>query len=138
MEKHFLLSDDEFEHQFDQCLLDPDIFSHEAHLRLAWIKIRKLGLENAEIEVQSSIKKYVENLGATDKYHTTLTVAAVKIMGHFMNRSNSEDFRDLIMEFPRLKKNFKQLIESHYSKDIFSSTEAKSQYMEPDILPFED
>jgi hypothetical protein len=43
-EKHLDLSDNEFEKQFINCELSPDIFSHEAHLRLAWINIKKMGL----------------------------------------------------------------------------------------------
>jgi hypothetical protein len=37
MEKHLELTDLEFEANFKNCSLNPDIFSHEAHLRLAWI-----------------------------------------------------------------------------------------------------
>ena len=38
MEQHYTLTDNEFEKQFQTSSLDPAIFTHEAHLRLAWIK----------------------------------------------------------------------------------------------------
>ena len=43
IEKHYQLSDEEFEQQFQNCLLSPVLFTHEAHLRLAFIHILKYG-----------------------------------------------------------------------------------------------
>lgn len=43
METHFALSDDDFEKAFEASILDPKIFSHEGHIRLVWIHIKKYG-----------------------------------------------------------------------------------------------
>jgi len=137
MEKHFELSDSEFEKQFKGCKLDPDVFSHEAHLRLAWIHIDRYGLEEAEKNIQAQLKNFIEFIGAQDKYNTTLTIAAIKAVHHFMGESNSDNFKDFIKEFPRLKYNFKELIASHYGFDIYDSQQAKTQFLEPDLLPFD-
>ncbi len=45
MEEHFYLTDIQFERQFANCSLNPELFSHEAHLRLAWLHISKYGLK---------------------------------------------------------------------------------------------
>lgn len=137
MEKHFLLSDTEFEQQFNSCELSPEDFSHEAHLRLAWININQYGIEQAEQNIQSQLKRYVEFIGAKDKYNTTLTVAAIKSVYHFMRKSKSASFKDFIVEFPRLKYGFKDLMNSHYGFDIYNSEKAKSEYLVPDLLPFD-
>jgi hypothetical protein len=42
-ELHFSLTDIEFENQFENGTLKPELFSHEAHVRLAWIHIKKYG-----------------------------------------------------------------------------------------------
>jgi len=136
MEKHAELSDAEFERQFAACELDPSIFSHEAHLRLAWIHIDAYGLEQAKQNIQKQLQDFVAHVGAVDKYHTTLTVAAVQGVNHFMKKSKSDNFKDFIQEFPQLKNNFKELIGSHYSFDIFTSAEAKAGFLAPDLLPF--
>ncbi len=133
---HWDLSDNEFEAQFFSCQLKPELFSHEAHLRLAWIKITKNGVQKAEEDIQSQIKSFVKHVGAEDKYHTTLTLAAIKIVNQFIQKSESGSFKDFISEFPRLKSNFKELIQSHYSSDIFISKQARLNYLEPDLLPF--
>lgn len=131
------LSDSEFEKKFIRCELNPSSFTHEAHIRLAWINIRKYGIVQAEINIQNGLKKYVEFVGATDKYNKTLTIAAIKIVYHFVLKSNSEHFNDFIIEFPQLKSNFKDLLSRHYDFDIYNSNKAKMEYLKPDLIPFD-
>ena len=136
MEAHFKISDSEFEKQFQSCEFDPIYFSHEAHLRLAWIHIKNYGVERAVENVQEQLRNFVEYLGAKDKYNITLTVSAVKAVNHFMLKSESTNFKDFISEFPRLKYKFRELLGYHYGVDIFNSKEAKTKFIEPDLLPF--
>ncbi|WP_350287274.1 hypothetical protein [uncultured Croceitalea sp.] len=137
MEKHFELSDTEFEHHFSNCSLAPTDFSHEAHLRLAWIHIHNYGIAQAEKNIQNQLQRFVEFVGAKDKYNTTLTLAAVKAVYHFMLKSDANTFKDFIAEFPRLKYNFKELMACHYGFDIYHSDQAKTQFLKPDLVPFD-
>lgn len=131
------LSDSEFSIQFQNCSLDPSNFDHEAHLRLVWIQIEKHGFQQALINIQHQIQKFVKHVGAEEKYHKTLTITAIEIVNHFKKKQTSNSFKEFILEFPDLKNNFKGLIEHHYSYDIFKSVKAKKEYLEPDIMPFE-
>lgn len=137
MEKHFDLSDSDFEIKFINCELNPSDFTHEAHLRLAWININKYGIKQAEINIQNQLQKFVEFVGEKDKYNTTLTIAAIKAVYHFMRKSNSNNFKDFITEFPRLKHNFKELMDCHYGFDIYKSNKAKNEFLKPDLVPFD-
>lgn len=136
MNNHFDLSDEEFKNKFKDCSLEPSLFSHEAHLRFAWLHIQQQPLESAIETVNKQILNFVDNLGARDKYHKTLTVVAMKIVNHFIQKSNSDNFSDFILEFPQLKTNFKELVSVHYGFDILNSPQAKVQYLEPDLLGF--
>lgn len=136
MEAHYQLSDLEFERQFASCELNSSIFNHEAHLRLAWIYINSYGLDEAEKRIQQQLQNYVTALGAKDKYNTTLTIAAVRIVGHFMKKWDAKNFSNFITTFPQLKDDFKSLITSHYSFDVFNLEKAKAEFLEPDIKPF--
>ena len=118
--------------------MDPKIFSHEAHLRLAWINVIKYGAKTAIENVQSQLMAFVNAVGETDKYNRTLTIAATKIVNHHIQRSKSDNFSDFIAEFPKLTKGFRELVRAHYSVDIFTSAEAKLQWLEPDLLPFDE
>lgn len=137
MEKHFELTDIEFETKFVKCELSREIFSHEAHLRLAWINIDKYGIEQAIENVQGQLKKYVEFVGAKDKYNATLTVAAIKAVYHYMLKSSSQDFKNFITEFPQLKNKFKEIMNCHYGFDIYGSAKAKTTFLQPDLMPFD-
>jgi hypothetical protein len=150
MEPHRSLSDQTFLEQFSQQALPPDWFSHEAHLRLAFLHIRQLGIEQAIDTVRKQLKAYVAHLGAIDKYHETLTVAAVRAVYHFMLREGMdapaahtrdeatlEAFLTLLQRHPRLRTSFRELMFAHYKTDIFSSAFAKKEYLAPELLPFD-
>ncbi len=137
MEKHFKFTDSEFEALFKSCKFNPSEFTHEAHLRLAWINIDKYGIEEAEKNIQHLLQNYVGYLGAKGKYNTTLTIAATKAVYHFMLKSNTKNFKDFITQYPRLKTNFNELMAFHYTIDIFNSERAKSEFLEPDLLTFD-
>jgi hypothetical protein len=150
MEQHRTLSDRAFLDKFVNRTLPPEWFSHEAHLRLAFLHIRNLGVDNAIDTVRTQLKAYVAHLGATDKYHETLTIAAVRAVYHFMLRekmdtlsvhnpdeSSLEAFLTLLRRHPRLHTSFRELMFAHYETDIFSSAFAKKEYLEPELLRFD-
>lgn len=136
MEAHYSLTDEAFEKQFRFGLLHPSFFSHDAHLRLAWIHIFKYGIESAIGNITEQLRRFTEIHGEQTKYNETVTVAAIKAVNHFMQRTEADNFNDFIEEFPRLSVGFKELLGYHYAFDIFSSEDAKHSYQEPDLLPF--
>lgn len=137
MSTHHNFSDDEFEKEFKEASLDPQLFTHEAHVRLAWIHIRKYGRTVAIDNIREQLKQYVLKVGAADKYNETLTVSAIKAVYHFELKSNSSNFSDFISKNPRLITGFKDLMFSHFQTDIFTSALAKRQIIEPELLPFD-
>ena len=137
MEKHYRLTDTEFEKNFKNCDFDVTMFSHEAHLRLAWIHIDSYGLKTAEENVVEQLKNYTKFVGAEDKFNLTLTLAAVKAVYHFYLKYRGSNFTDFIENSPELKRDFKSLMSSHYSFDIFKSQHAKESFVAPDLQPFD-
>tara|TARA_B100001146_G_C15864072_1_gene298975 strand:- start:61 stop:474 length:414 start_codon:yes stop_codon:yes gene_type:complete len=137
MEKHFKLTDSDFEKKIISCEFNPSDFTHEAHLRLAWINIKKYGINQAEINIQSELRNFVEFVGDKDKYNMTLTMAAIRAVYHFMLKSKADNFKGFIMEFPRLKNNFRDLMSYHYGFDIYNSERAKVEFLQPDLIPFD-
>ncbi len=136
MKTHFSLSDSEFLRHFHTGILEPSLFTHEAHLRLTWLYIKNFEIDVATNHLQTDLKKYVHHIGAGEKYNETLSVAAVKAVYHFFLKSEAKTFPDFIEEFPRLKNNFKGPLLQHYSIELMTSSRAKSQYLEPNLLPF--
>jgi len=136
MRSHFEYTDAEFVLQIERYQLDASLYSHEAHLRLAYIHIENYGLKKAIININRQLVKYVGFLGAEDKFIKTLTVAAIKAVYHFKQKSSTTNFSDFITEFPRLKYNFKDLMAVHYKIDIYNSPLAKKIFLQPDLLAF--
>jgi hypothetical protein len=136
MEKHSAYTDIEFTTLFKNCELPPSEFTHEAHLRLAWIYITWKGLEEAEEIIIQQLRSFVNHVGAAGKFNKTLTIASVRMVNHYISKSTSANFSEFITQFPELKLNFKGLIQRHYGFDIFSNEKAKSDFLEPDLLPF--
>ena len=136
MDSHYSLSDREFEKQFKNASLNPRLFTHEAHLRLAWIYVTRYGVASASESIANQIACFDRKFGDGTKFNKTVTIAAVKAVAHFVNRSGSVNFKDFIQEFPRLKSNFKDLLSQHYSFNIFGSERARHTFVEPDLLPF--
>ena len=137
MENHNILTDSEFEQQFAAAMLDPAVFTHEAHLRLAWVHLSRYGLDQAIENITGQLKNYTRAVGAADKYNETVTIAAIYAVNHFRIRSACKDFATFIAENSVLKTNFKELINTHYRTDIFKSERAKNHFLEPELLPFD-
>ena len=133
---HWRFTDEEYEELFESYQLKPGMFSHEAHLRLAYIHIQKYGARQAEINMCDQIKGFAESLGVYDKFNKTVTVAAVKVMSHFMQKATSRGFQGLMKEFPSLLLDFKGILNKHYSYNVFGDKKAKKTFQEPDLQPF--
>lgn len=110
MPDHFIYIDAEFEQLFASGKMPPELFTHEAHLRLAWIHIRKYGTAKAIENISVQLQDFVRALGARDKYNATLTIAAIKIVKHFMEKKELPGFSEFIKEYPQLKTGFRELI----------------------------
>ncbi|MCW4470040.1 hypothetical protein OGH69_13765 [Flavobacterium sp. MFBS3-15] len=110
METHFTLTDAEFERLFESCSFDPALFTHEAHIRLAWIHIRKYGLDKASCNVVSQLQEYTTALGVADKFDLGLTISSLRIINHFIMESTDSSFEMFIKEFPNLNTHFKDLL----------------------------
>ncbi|MCP9756726.1 hypothetical protein EGI26_16290 [Lacihabitans sp. CCS-44] len=131
-----MLSDEEFASQFTDKTLIPEIFTHEAHLRLAWIMIQTHGLNLGSEIICEQILAFVKPLGAEEKFNKTLTVASINMVHHFMQKAEAANFLDFIQAFPTLKYDFKQLVSEHYSFDILKNERARKEFVEPDLMGF--
>lgn len=103
---------------FENGTLNPAHYTHEVMLRIAWILIQKYGTKvgtekNCELKAA-----YFKNVLKSDKFNRTLTIAYSEILNHFMEQSQSEDFDTLLLEYPRLRYNFKKLVKTHYGYNI--------------------
>ena len=131
------MTDQEFLQAFASARLQPDQFDHKAHLKLAYLMLKDHPKKEAAYKVGSLIKDYTISWGATDKYHHTLSLAAVYVVVHFMERKPGLSFEETLQCFPRLLDEFQGLIGHHYSQELLKSEEAKKSFFLPDKIPFD-
>ena len=112
------LSDNELLEKIENCSLEPELFTHETMLRLAWILIQKHGLEVAIVKNNHLKERYFKTALKSDKFNKTLSRAYVEILYYFMKKTNTNNFDKLLREFPRLKFDFQKLVKTHYGYNI--------------------
>lgn len=112
------LSDNELLEKIENCSLEPESFTHETMLRLAWILIQKHGLDVAIVKNNHIKEKYFKTALKSDKFNKTLSRAYVEILYYFMKKTNTNNFDKLLREFPRLRFDFQKLVKTHYGYNI--------------------
>ncbi len=114
MEKHCELTDSIFEERLKNLTLDPTIFTHEAHIRLAYIYLKKYDSEQAINMTCKRISSFSKFIGREHKYGEKLTITAVKLVSDRIKRSKTSNFSEFMKRFPKLKSDF-YLIVRFYS-----------------------
>lgn len=131
------INDSEFLKQFENQTLAPTYFNHAGHLRLAWLYLNENKLEVAVNKVTNGISSYATSLGATDKFQHTFTEAIVRIMGKRLEAGQFSDLPSFLSSNKDLVEDIWAVVGQYYSKDKLNSDIAKSEYVEPDLLPID-
>lgn len=127
------MSDDDFLAAFEACTIPRADWTHEAHVRMAWLYLSRLPFPAAVPSARSGILKYNRSLGNTTGYHDTVTVAAVTVIASRMiDRETYPAFRT---RNPDLFGNLMGVLRGYYSETRIKSAEAVVGFVEPDLRP---
>ena len=128
-----MLSDSEFLHEFESLCLPAEAFDHDGHLRLAWLYLSQFELQEAIDKVTRGIPAYAGSLGATEKYHHSLTVALVLIIAARMAGNPTDSFTDFLEMNEDLVTDFRGVLLNHYRESTLYSETARECWVEPDL-----
>lgn len=109
-------------------------FRHRAHVRLAWLCLREHGFEAGLERVRGLIQRYAAALGATGKYHETLTRAWAELVQVGLDAVPDAVSFDAFLE-ARPELGSSRLLERHYRKETLDSAEARTGWVPPDMEP---
>jgi hypothetical protein len=143
------MTDSEFLTAFEECTLAREDWTHEAHVRMAWLYLTKLGAEIVLDRVRGGIKKLNATFArqrsplcraANPKdargltgYHETITAAFVAVIASRITAG--EDFAAFRDHNPDLfDRKFPTLLK-HYRPERLYSPTAKKEFIEPDLIP---
>ena len=126
--------DETFLAEFEAGLLPPESWTHEAHVRLAWIVLPREPEPAAIVRIRAGIRRYnAFVLDRADAYHDTLTVAFVRIIAaRMVSGDDWPAFRAAnadILDFRR------PITSRYYSDALLNSDEARRVFVEPDLTP---
>lgn len=123
------MTDRDFIAAFETCTLPSDAFDHREHVRLAWLYLREAPLLNALPRFITSLKRYAVSLGASSKYHETITYAFMFLIHERMSRADADTFDEFAEENADL---FGPILERYYSRETLASDLAKATFVMPE------
>lgn len=112
--------------------LSEEEFDHEAHVQLAWTYLRLHPAATAFKKCCQSIQGFATHLGATDKFHVTITLANFLLVANSMsNCDNTETWPAFKRRNTELFKNPMELIYHLYTHERLNSPEARTTALAP-------
>ena len=132
-----MLNDDELWELFAASSLPGSDWTHEAHLRIAWMHLRQHDLDASHILMRVGIIKLnrFHQLVETPVrgYHESITRAWLLLVRSASQRFPSER-SDLFMLGAGNELGTSALL-GYYSKDLLMSAAARARFIEPDLKP---
>ncbi|WP_257462555.1 hypothetical protein [Archangium lipolyticum] len=127
-------ADDEFLAEVEATTWPGEHFGHREHLRLGWLYLRGCGPEEGYARIRSTIQRYAQALGASGKYHETVTRAwSAHVYSALKETPGLEPFEAFLKAHPELLNG--RLLERHYRKETLEADAARREWVAPDVSP---
>ena len=126
--------EDAFVGAFEACQYPAEKFRHADHIRLAWIYIRRYGVEGAEERIRTSIRNFANSVGHAPKYHETMTRAWLRLVyAAYAATPEVTEYVAFVSQHPTLLD--KNALTPFYSPQVLASDEARHNWIPPDLKP---
>jgi len=125
---------------FGNSSLTPAEWTHEAHVRTAFLHAREYPLDEAHLRLRAGIIRLNERHGLVESstlgYFETLTRVWLVLVASAAARSGATNSGELLERCPEL---FDRTLPSrHYSKAVLASVRARSIFVPPDLEALPD
>ena len=124
--------------RFERRELGPEHFDHPGHLLMAWVHLHHYDPDEATRRVCDGVRELASGFGAPEKYSHTLTIAFMRIINKRMQGQSSDRFEEFLAANPDLVLDAQSLLFRHYSRDRLNSEQARREWLEPDLEPFDE
>lgn len=132
--QHAELNNQEFIDQIETVTINPELFTHEAHIRMAWLYLNDFDKDTALRHICAAIKGIDAKYAGGTKYHHTITVVFARSIAILMQQKPAKTWQEFITANAGLGISKKFLAE-YYSDEVLYSDEAKNQFVVPDKKP---
>jgi hypothetical protein len=125
------VDDRDFVAAFEDCTLPPALFTHRDHVRLAWLYLRDEPLLRALTRFAEGLRRYATSLGASAKYHETITWAFLFVIHERMQHGDARTFEEFAAANPDLFA-WQSLMGRYYRSETLQSDRANRSFVMPD------
>lgn len=132
------MTDPELLHAFHSCTLPAAEWTHEAHLRVAYLYARQYPLDEAHLLFRIHLIRLNASHAVPESkdrgYHDTLTRMWIALIAAAIAKGDSAgDSRAFLARHPEFEN--RKIGLNYYSRDRINSTAARARYLEPDLAP---
>jgi hypothetical protein len=125
--------------QFESRTLAIEAWTHEAHLIVAIWYLKNHTKAEATCYLRSGIISYNVAVGTINSpnsgYHESITLFWIHLIDAYIKAHKSLTISELTSEFLDSKYASKTIFFEYYSKDLLFSTEARANWVAPDLKP---
>ncbi|MFT3879790.1 MAG: hypothetical protein QM703_09040 [Gemmatales bacterium] len=131
------MTDEDFLKSFLHCKLPASEWTHEAHIRLAWLMLSSSTYTSALDRIRQGISTYNDTvLKKALAYHETITVVFTRLIAVGREQLPTHHvFADFKLAHPLLFDRTLTALLQHYRRETLFSSEARARFIAPDLLP---
>jgi hypothetical protein len=115
---------------FEDDTIDPELMSHENHVRLAFLLLRACPLTVAMVRYRAGLLKLTSRIAKPQKYHETITLALMMLI-HERDVAAYPDYPAFAASNRDLIDDWKRLLLSHYNAELLFSDAARLRFHFP-------
>ena len=132
------MNDDEFLAAFENCTLPAELWTHRAHVRVAYLLASRHDLCGATDQIRLGLKAYGKvrkTPQAIDSgYHETITAAFMRLVfAANLQTGPYKSSQDFCEAHPELLGS--RALRKYYSRNHVMTWEAKANFIEPNLCP---
>lgn len=132
------MNDEEHLRRFEDWSFPLDQWNHRAHLKVAYLYLRRFSFDEALSRLRSGIRAYNAAHGIVDSptggYHETMTQAWLQLVYVALCQFGPADSADAFLD-AQTQLGEKRVLLWFYSRDRLMSPEAKATFVAPDLAP---
>ena len=117
---------------FEASEIDPDRFSHAAHIFIGWSYLQETELIEGIQRYSIALRRLTRKLGVPGKYHETVTWFFMLLIAERRRQQGVTSWSQFRSENPDLFDDAKGLLGRYYSTLCLDSPMAREQFVLPD------
>ncbi len=126
------MTDAEFLKDFEKQGISRECWTHEAHVRVAWIYLSKYPFEEAMSRIRERIQQLNSVIGARVGYHETITRAYLLLVNQARQEAAGASYDEFKAAHAALLERGLLALDLYYSREWLMTEEAKGTFIEPD------